>query len=132
MGFILAALLAAVTTVFTIPTKAYSGTVPVPVTSVPVGTTAAGVFLDISQMTDPATSFDCEFDLSYDGGTNWGHWMGATRPGGPVPLDRNGNPINTASFSGPLPATATAQTQIRGTCTIVGTITTGGTVMVAQ
>jgi hypothetical protein len=129
-SFILSALLATAQTVFVIPTRAYTGTITTPATNVPVGATGMGVNLDISQMTDPTTSFECNFDTSYDDGASWQHWNGAGRSGGPVPVDRFGNPRTTASFGGPLPAIATASTKLRGICEIVGTITTGGTVQV--
>lgn len=119
------------TTVFTLPTQSYpSGTTNVPSTGVQSGVSKIIVTIDISQMLDPATSFDLAFDVSYDNGNSWAFWAGGHRIGGPLLIDRFGNPMTTAKLIGPFSQPTNAQTQIRGTIVVVGPISIGGTVAV--
>ena len=114
---------------FTLPTQSYpTGVTNIPPQNVPVGAIMLAAIIDISQMTDPATSFSAPFEVSNDGGATWDGWASFTRFGQPVPLDRNGNPSNTVTLQGPLPQVATSQTRIRGSVTVNGPITIGGTI----
>lgn len=116
-------------TIFTLPFQSYaSGVQNIPPQSVPVGATILAAIIDISQMTNPATSFSAPFEVSNDGGATWDGWASFTRFGQSVPLDRNGQPTNTVTLQGPLPQVATSQTRIRGTVTVNGPITIGGTI----
>lgn len=118
------------TTVYTIPTRAYSGVIAMPPTSVVAGAISISVTIDVSQMLDTATSFTMDFSVSYDNGQTWTPWAGGTRLGGPLLVDRNG-PVTTCALGGPLPQPADANTMLQGTVTIVGTITIGGTIAVS-
>jgi hypothetical protein len=116
------------TTLFTLPMASYpSGDTPVPPSSVPAGSTLLTAALDVSHMSDPATEFLMAYQVAIDG-VNYQPWASVHRQGGPVPLDKNGAPINNFALGGPLPAPATASTKVRGTISVVGPITVGGTV----
>lgn len=122
---------AVTTTLFTLPTQSYpTGVHQVPVRAVPLGATLYKVGIDISQMGDPATSFDLAFDVSYDGGANWQFWVGGHRDGGPALLDKNGVPQNIVGLDGPLQQPDNPDRQLRGSVTVDGPITVGGTVTV--
>jgi hypothetical protein len=116
------------TTIFILPLGSYkTGTTDVPPTSVPAASTQLTASIDVSQMSDPATSFTASFDVAIDG-VSWLPWAGYHRDGGPVPHDRQGNPINLFNLGGPLPSVATASTKVRGTIDVIGPITISGTV----
>jgi hypothetical protein len=56
------------TTIFILPLGSYkTGTTDVPPTSVPAASTQLTASIDVSQMSDPATSFTASFDVAIDG-----------------------------------------------------------------
>lgn len=114
----------------TAPTRAYTGHNPLPDSPVAVGVTSYLFTIDVSQMTDPATSFDIILECSYDGGVTWQFWVKGHRTGGPPLLDKQGNLIPKSSVSGPLDQPDNPNRRVRGIIDIVGTITLGATVEV--
>jgi hypothetical protein len=95
------------------------------------GQTSILVEIDTSMMTDPATGYRMNFDISYDTGASWFHLLGATRRGGQVPpRDRQGQPVLTATLGGPLPRPSFTTRQVRGSAWIVGRFIVGAIVTV--
>jgi len=110
----------AATTLFILPTFAYGiGPNPVPQVAVPKGSTEFRVTIDVSQMTNPLTSYQASFDISFDGGASWQFLVDSTRAGG-VQLDANGFPITTARSAAALAQPDNPNRLIRGSLTVSG------------
>lgn len=115
-------------TVTVIPLGAYGpGTITLGPAAVPLNPTQMILTVQTDLMLDPATSFDLRLQLSLDNGGTYADWGGATRNGGPVLIGKDGLPLTTASFVVSLPDPTNTQRKIKGTLTIVGTVTTSGT-----
>jgi hypothetical protein len=112
--------------------------------AIPSGLTVATFAIDVSQMTDPAQSYDVLLDLSLDGGLSFASQF----PDGQVPatygsfpwrvhrvggvfLDRNGVPFTSHTMRVPLPAPTNPNRVGRAALTINAVpITLGATIAV--
>src|SRR5262249_7264310 len=107
-------------TLFILPSFVYGpGPNLIPQAAVPPGSTEFRVTVDVSQMTNPATSYHASFEISFDGGATWQFLTESTRTGG-VQLDANGLPITLAQFSVPLAQPDNPNRLIRGNFTVAG------------
>jgi hypothetical protein len=118
------------TTLLVFPNAAYAtGVMQVPTVPVPKGATELRLAVDVSQMTNPATSYELKFDISFNDGASWGSLLDESRLGG-VQQDPNGLPITTSRRAVPLAQPDNSKRLIRGTFTVLGPVVVGGNVKV--
>lgn len=114
-----------------IPAKTYNvGSVQIPPTAVPAGSSSMTIVLDVTQWTNPASVLSVAMEMSTDGGVTWvGGGAFTTHPNanGQFP-GKSGAPLSTIMSFWSWPSSVT---HLRGTVTITGTpIQTSGTITV--
>jgi hypothetical protein len=109
-------------TLATIGAGTYTGTLTIGPATPPSAVARAGIEIECSAWSDPASYAVVSFEYSTDGGNTWIPWVSGTFWGGT--LTKQGAPLGTAIMSSGLPPAPSVG--IRATIQITGSLTTQG------